>query len=143
MFILNKLPFNSFLHSSIHSFFFLSLSFLISFFYLYLFPSSFFVCHVLFLFTCCFLVANIWYIQYTDQQIHWIKYNKIYIIKHNSWQVTPDVFRHRTAIFRNSTTTKDHDALWEYGGQRVLTNLHMYYMLALSKESSLNCYAML
>jgi hypothetical protein len=40
------------------------------------------------------------YIQNTNQQKNSIKYNKIQIIKHNSWQVSSSyMFRHRSTIF--------------------------------------------
>jgi hypothetical protein len=39
--------------------------------------------------------------------MHLIKYNDIQIIKHNSWH-HPYKFRHRSAIIRESTNTKDH-----------------------------------
>jgi hypothetical protein len=46
------------------------------------------------------------YIQYIDQQMHVIKYNKLQIMKHNS-KYYPYMFRQQSAIFRESNNTCD------------------------------------
>jgi len=48
-------------------------------------------------------------IQYVNQQMHSVKCNKIQTITHNSHNMyKPYMFRHRTAILREFTSTKEH-----------------------------------
>jgi hypothetical protein len=51
------------------------------------------------------------YIQYINQHMHSVIYNKIQILTHNSWQVSNSyMFWHQSAILMASTTTKEYES---------------------------------